>query len=138
MGIMLVFDCTAASSFQHVDYWLQSIQQYAHSAVQLLLVGNKSDMLEQRQVSVEQAQQLAAQHGVQYREASAKLNLNVTDSFTTLAQLVLDNIAAFQAAAAASAQSKGDAQGQGVINLAERRRKKQNSRLQCSGHVCSR
>jgi len=136
MGIMLVFDCTASSSFQHVDYWLQSIQQYAHSAVQLILVGNKCDMGEQRQVSMEQAQQLANHHGVQYREASAKLNLNVTDSFTTLAQLVLDNIAAFQAA---NAQSKSaDAGGQGVINLAEKRRKKQSSRLQCSGHICSR
>ena len=136
MGILLVFDCTALSSFQHVEYWLQSIQQYAHSAVQLLLVGNKSDMTEQRQVSEQQAQQLASQHGVQYREASAKLNLNVADSFTALAQLVLDNIAAFQAA---NQQSKAvDAQGQGVINLAEKRRKKQQSRLQCSGQVCSR
>ena len=136
MGIMLVFDCTAASSFQHVDYWLQSIQQYAHSAVQLILVGNKCDMLEQRQVSVEQAQQLAAQHGVEYKEASAKANVNVTESFTTLAQSVLDNIAAFQAA---NAQNKGaDAQGQGVINLAEKRRKKQQNRLQCGGHICSR
>ncbi len=136
MGIMLVFDCTALSSFQHVDYWLQSIQQYAHSSVQLILVGNKCDMGEQRQVSSEQAQQLAAQHSVQYREASAKQNLNVTDSFTTLAQLVVDNIAAFQAANAHNKAAEG--QGQGVINLAEKRRKKQQSRLQCSGHVCSR
>ena len=135
MGIMLVFDCTALSSFQHVDYWLQSIAQYAHSAVQLLLVGNKCDMLEQRQVSAEAAQQLAAQHGVAYREASAKQNLNVTDSFAQLAQLVLDNIHTFHAQ---NAHAKTDAQGQGVINLAEKRRKKQQSRLHCSGQVCSR
>ena len=136
MGIMLVFDCTAASSFHHVDYWLQSIQQYAHSAVQLILVGNKCDMSEQRQVSLEQAQQLAAQHGVQYREASAKLNLNVTDSFTALAHSVLLNLASFQSANSHS--SSADGQGQGVINLAEKRRKKQQGRLQCSGQICAR
>ena len=43
MGIMLVFDCTSTQSFEHVEYWLQSIQQYAHQSVGRVLIGNKSD-----------------------------------------------------------------------------------------------
>lgn len=46
-------------------------------AIPLLLVGNKSDLEERRQVSAEEAAQKASEWGVQYVETSAKTRANV-------------------------------------------------------------
>lgn len=45
--------------------------------IPLLLVGNKSDLEERRQVSVEEARGKAEEWGVQYVETSAKTRANV-------------------------------------------------------------
>lgn len=46
-------------------------------AIPLLLVGNKSDLEERRQVSADEAAQKASEWGVQYVETSAKTRANV-------------------------------------------------------------
>lgn len=53
-------------------------------AIPLLLVGNKSDLEERRQVSLEEAAGKAAEWGVQYVETSAKTRANVDKVFFDL------------------------------------------------------
>lgn len=44
-GIVLVYDTTNAQSFEEIDkYWIGEVEQYAEANVELLLIGNKSDM----------------------------------------------------------------------------------------------
>lgn len=43
-GAVLVFDVTKRSSFEHLKYWLQNIREKGDPAVQILLLGHKSDI----------------------------------------------------------------------------------------------
>ena len=150
MGVMLVYDCGSLASFQHVLYWLQSIAQYAHSEVALLLVANKADMEDgRRQVSSSDGQQLAAQHSIAFIECSAKSSLNVDAAFLLLVRSVLQRLhlllpaaASSSSSSAASAAAGGDGIGlvlgraeDGVVNLAERRRSRQSRACSSCGHT---
>lgn len=55
-----------------------------------ILVGNKSDLEAQRQVTREEAEELAAACGMKYIETSAKEAINVEESFTVLTKDVYE------------------------------------------------
>ena len=56
-GIILVFDVTDKSSFEGIqEYWLQKIIENSDTNCELALVGNKTDLINDRQVSAEDAQ----------------------------------------------------------------------------------
>ena len=58
----------------------------------MILVGNKSDLSASREVSQDEAEGFASQHGLIYVETSAKTSDNVDLCFTTLAEQVLERI----------------------------------------------
>lgn len=50
----MVFDVTDANSFADIKkFWMGEVEQYAEKDAQLILIGNKSDMVDQRQVPIE-------------------------------------------------------------------------------------
>ena len=55
MGALLVYDVTSYTSFQHVSDWLRELKNYADSNIVILLVGNKTDLKEKREVRKEEA-----------------------------------------------------------------------------------
>ena len=54
-----------------------------------MLLGNKCDLEDEREVSKERGQMQAAELGVKFFETSAKSGLNVEEAFLTLAQDIL-------------------------------------------------
>jgi Ras-related protein Rab-1A len=59
-GIIIVYDVTDRETFDNVRTWIQEIEKYSRpGACCKMLVGNKSDMAEQRQVTTEEGQELA-------------------------------------------------------------------------------
>ena len=63
--------------------------QYASADVEVMLLGNKCDRENERKVSTERGQMLAAWLGIKFFETSAKSGLNVEKAFHTLAQDIL-------------------------------------------------
>lgn len=61
------------------------MEQHASEGVNKILIGNKCDWDEKRQVSTEQGQALADELGIPFMEVSAKSNINVEKAFFTLA-----------------------------------------------------
>lgn len=53
------------------------IKTYSWDNAQVILVGNKCDMEDDRVISFERGKQLAEQLGVEFYETSAKQNINV-------------------------------------------------------------
>lgn len=98
MGVILVFDVTSKESFEHIEYWLSNISEFASQSVCRILIANKCDLAENRQVSTEQASALAQRSGIAYMEVSAKNNYNVQEAFTQIARNILPNIDNFLAA----------------------------------------
>lgn len=86
MGILLVYDVTDETSFQNIRNWIRNIEQHAADNVDKILVGNKCDMIHEKQVETKRGQELADDYGIQYFETSAKSNVNVLESFTSIAK----------------------------------------------------
>lgn len=59
----------------------------------LVLVGNKSDLTQQRVIQLDRAQETADQLGVQYFETSAKDNINIKEVVDYLVDLISDKMA---------------------------------------------
>jgi GTPase SAR1 family protein len=84
-----VFDVANQFTFVQTQGWMNSIRENTERSVVIVLVGNKCDL--PRQVSFEQAQAFASQHGVKYFETSAKNGMNVESTFMTLAKMAVEN-----------------------------------------------
>nr|KAF6402236.1 RAB3A, member RAS oncogene family [Rousettus aegyptiacus] len=76
MGFILMYDITNEESFNAVQDWSTQIKTYSWDNAQVLLVGNKCDMEDERVVSSERGRQLADHLGFEFFEASAKDNIN--------------------------------------------------------------
>ncbi|CAH2293381.1 ras-related Rab-8A [Pelobates cultripes] len=86
MGIMLVYDITNEKSFDNIKNWIRNIEEHASADVEKMILGNKCDVNEKRQVSKEKGEKLALEYGIKFMETSAKANINVENAFFTLAR----------------------------------------------------
>ena len=83
-GVIVVFDVSNKESFKNVESWLADIQEYKTKKVACLLVGNKADLGDEREVTFETAKNFADQMGMQYMETSAKTDYNVQKALMSL------------------------------------------------------
>lgn len=97
VGALLVYDVCNRDSFKHIPQWMAEAKRHIepHRAV-FVLVGCKRDIAEKdsrdREVSQEEATALAAQHGMDFVETSAKTGKNVVNAFALLTQTIYDKI----------------------------------------------
>uniref|UniRef100_A0A673MM20 small monomeric GTPase n=1 Tax=Sinocyclocheilus rhinocerous TaxID=307959 RepID=A0A673MM20_9TELE len=78
MGFLLMFDLTSQQSFLNVRNWMN-----------IVLVGNKADLNDQREVQEKQAKDLADKYGIPYFETSAATGAEVDKAVVTLLDLVM-------------------------------------------------
>ncbi|KAJ3232138.1 Ras- protein Rab-2A [Chytriomyces hyalinus] len=92
IGCLLVYDMTRRESFQHLVTWLEDVKQHGNEEIITILIANKADLADQRQVSREEGEAFAAEHGLLYTEASAKSGENVANSFLAVAASVYETL----------------------------------------------
>ena len=80
-GVVISFDVTDKQTFQNVRSWVESINAHAAKNAARVLVGNKIDLEGEREVSREEAEELAQQYGIHYHETSAKANQGLKETF---------------------------------------------------------
>lgn len=83
-GVLLVYDITDRRSFVDVQNWVNDVEKYGREDVVKILIGNKKDMQEKREVSYEEGKRFADGLGMKYIETSAKDGLNIEESFVSL------------------------------------------------------
>jgi len=86
---MVVYDITCIDSFQNLNSWLIEIEKNASKNVYKILVGNKCDLEEKRQVTYEQGKEFADTYGMKFIETSAKTNNNVQEAFYTMTKEII-------------------------------------------------
>jgi len=91
-GALLVYDITRRISYNHLTSWLTDARNLTHPNTVIMLVGNKRDLEEQRDVSYEEASQFAQDNGLMFVESSAKTGENVEDAFLKTAKLIFQSI----------------------------------------------
>uniref|UniRef100_A0A3P9NYI1 Ras-related protein Rab-3 n=1 Tax=Poecilia reticulata TaxID=8081 RepID=A0A3P9NYI1_POERE len=92
MGFILMYDITNEESFNAVQDWSTQIKTYSWDNAQVLLVGNKCDMEDERVVVSDRGRQLSEQLGFEFFEASAKDNINVKQTFERLVDIICERM----------------------------------------------
>ncbi|KAG2470446.1 RAB43 protein, partial [Polypterus senegalus] len=85
-GAIIAYDISKSSSFHSVPRWIEDVRRYAGSNIVQLLIGNKSDLNNLREVPFDEAEALARQYeAIDAIETSAKDASNVETAFTKMA-----------------------------------------------------
>ena len=91
-AIVLTFDLTSQESFDHLKNWLDGIYQHSDPNIIKVLVGNKSDLIELRQISAEAAREMAETHKMEYFEVSAKTKENIEELSNNVTQKIYQKL----------------------------------------------
>lgn len=84
-GILLVFDLTRKETFSNIEFWIKEMkEQMDIDKIGLVLLGNKSDLVEEKQVTPREGNTLAQQLNTKYYETSAKNGNNIDESINYL------------------------------------------------------
>lgn len=78
---MIVYDITSRLSFNNIQTWVEDCKSNSPQTLLLMLVGNKKDLEEKRQVSTEEGLSLAQKNGMMFYETSAKTGENVEEVY---------------------------------------------------------
>ncbi|XP_019634613.1 PREDICTED: ras-related protein Rab6-like [Branchiostoma belcheri] len=82
---VVVYDITNANSFHQTSKWIDDVRTERGSDVIIMLVGNKTDLSDKRQVSLEDGERKAKELNVMFIETSAKTGYNVKQLFRRVA-----------------------------------------------------
>lgn len=88
VGAMIVYDVTNKNTFAAVRSWLATLRRHADPQIVVMLIGNKSDLRYERQVSVQEGEELSRKLGLSFLETSALDSTNVDESFIQLMEEV--------------------------------------------------
>ena len=83
-GALLVYDITSQISFDNIGKWITEIRDKTSKDITLMMVGNKMDLNQYREVSNEQALNKAKTLGIPIMETSALDSTNVKEAFYDL------------------------------------------------------
>jgi len=90
---IIVYDITNRSSFMNTIKWIDDVRSERGNDVIMMLVGNKTDLADKRQVSLEEGEAKAKEYDIMFIETSAKAGFNIKALFRKVASALpgIDN-----------------------------------------------
>ena len=89
---LIVYDISKKDSFNNVSIWIEDCKNQSPKTIYMILVGNKSDLEDRREVSFEEGKELAEKYGLDFYETSAKTGDNVDNIFFNSANEIAKKI----------------------------------------------
>jgi small GTP-binding protein len=84
-AVLLVYDISQKSSFEKIKkYYVEQIKENCNEDIPVLLLGNKIDKIDERQVSYEEGIDLALKENYEFKESTCLKNKNVAGAFEDL------------------------------------------------------
>ncbi|MED6109171.1 Ras- protein RABA6a [Stylosanthes scabra] len=90
LGALLVYDITRRSSFENTRKWMVELREFGGKDMVVILVGNKCDLEQTREVEEEEGKCFAEGEGLCFMETSALKNLNVDQVFLQMITRIHD------------------------------------------------
>ena len=93
-GVMVVYDITKVESFDNLKFWINSIKQNMENKniiIPVIIIGNKVDMEDLREISNENAENFAKENNYKYFETSAKTGEGIDNAVRELVNQVLNH-----------------------------------------------
>jgi len=84
LGAFIAYDTTKYITFKNVKSWLDGLKIHADKDIAVILVGNKTDLENLREVPTKEGKTFASKHNLAFIETSALANTNVDQAFETL------------------------------------------------------
>lgn len=81
VGALLVYDISDHSTFHNVQRWLGELRENTDADIQVMLVGNKSDLQNLDSVRTDEATAFSAQYNLSFIQTSALDNTDVETAF---------------------------------------------------------
>lgn len=89
-GFMCVYSIVMQDSFDKLENFFEQILRVTNKdKIPFMLIGNKLDLEDERQVDAMRGQELSAKYDCPFMETSAKTNTNVEEAFLTLVRDVM-------------------------------------------------
>ena len=87
---LIVFDLTSHESFEALPIWIENYYKNGPEQKNIILIGNKKDLEEDRKVSSQEAENFAETNNMMYFETSAKDGENIDYVFNYAAEKLLE------------------------------------------------
>jgi len=91
MGALIIYDITNEASYNNLKSWVKLIKEECGKHMQLIILGNKSDLNDQRKISKDEAINYAKEQNIEYIETSSKTGENVKKAVTMICENILEN-----------------------------------------------
>ncbi|KAI3461815.1 hypothetical protein Pfo_018478 [Paulownia fortunei] len=92
VGALVVYDISRKTTFDSIKRWLDELSTHCDTAVATMLVGNKCDLENIREVSVEEGKSLAEEEGLFFIETSALDSTNVNKAFEIVIREIYEKV----------------------------------------------
>ena len=89
-GIILIYDISLRKTYDDIAYWMQGIMENKEKNFPILLIGNKCDLEEERQVTYEEGKELAKKYNIDFMEISNKKDINVQEAGNLIINKILE------------------------------------------------
>ena len=96
-GSVVLFDLTSRESFKNLSKWIEDLSQKGEESVEMVIVGNKSDLVEERVVTEKEARIFADDLSATYMESSSLTKDNIKEVFETIVSSTITSIKDFEA-----------------------------------------
>ena len=91
-AIILIFSVDNKKSFENVKTWVNQIKEETNEKITLILVGNKIDLVDKREIMESEGEELANEFDINYYECSAKTGENINLAFNELIKKMVKKI----------------------------------------------
>ena len=87
-GAFIVYDITSKKSFDNIDKWITEIKEKNNNEVKLVIIGNKIDLDNNREITFEEAKNKFKDKNILLIETSALNDTNVNEAFTSMVKIL--------------------------------------------------
>ena len=90
-GAFIVYDITRKASFENIDKWIEDLKSNGDKNVSIMLIGNKSDLADKREVQTDEGIKKSEESKVAFLETSALNGENVAKAFEQIIEQIYQN-----------------------------------------------
>ena len=83
-GVLLVYDITRYTTFENLEKWMNEINEKVKGSLKMMIIGNKSDLNDERKVDIETALEKAKLLNIPFMETSALDSTNIQNAFENI------------------------------------------------------
>ena len=89
-GIIIMYDITNKSSFDSIPEIIKNIKEVKGDDFPMILIGNKKDLEQDREIKKEEGEELASKNGIEYFEISNKEGINIQEAGFAIVNKILE------------------------------------------------